>query len=296
MRVRIPVRRLVRGSFRLLGRISTTLSAVWAEALLRTPPRYPKSRTDVALLSRARHERAIYGKRHLAVWRWGNGPTVLLVHGWGGHAARLSHFVEPLVQAGFSVLSFDLPAHGDSDGFCAQIPEFAEAIGALDRIYGPFYGVVAHSLGAMSCVLALRRGMPLPRAVFLAPAADPERYSRRFARFFGIPPGVQESMETRFQARYRLRWQDLRAASWVASCATRLLVFHDRRDVCVPISDGAAIVKAWRGARLVPTGGLGHHGILRDPSVIRRSVAFLEAGCSPLHRESVLESVEQVAS
>jgi pimeloyl-ACP methyl ester carboxylesterase len=270
---------MVRGSMRLLGRYSSTLASIWAETLFRMPPRQPKTRSELALLGGARRERATYGKRRLAVWRGGgDGPTVLLVHGWGGHAARLSQFVAPLRAAGFSVMSFDGPAHGESEGFRASVPEFADAIEALQRIYGGFQGAVAHSLGAMACMLALRRGLALPRAVFLAPAADPERYAKKFARFFGISPHIRESMETRFQERYQIRWQDLRIAEWVARCPTRLLVFHDRRDACVPICDGASIVKAWRGARLVPTGGLGHHRILQDPAVISRAVAFLEAG------------------
>src|SRR2546421_124860 len=35
----------------------------------------------------------------LAVWDWGDGPTVLLVHGWNGNAAQLVGLVPPLLRA-----------------------------------------------------------------------------------------------------------------------------------------------------------------------------------------------------
>ena len=46
---------------------------------------------------------------------WGDGPVVYLVHGWGGRGSQLASFVEPLLVAGFRVVMFDAPAHGDSD-------------------------------------------------------------------------------------------------------------------------------------------------------------------------------------
>ena len=31
---------------------------------------------------------------------WGEGPTVLLVHGWGGHAGQMTPLVDSVVAAG----------------------------------------------------------------------------------------------------------------------------------------------------------------------------------------------------
>jgi pimeloyl-ACP methyl ester carboxylesterase len=56
------------------------------------------------------------------------------------------------------------------------------------------------------------------------------------------------------------------------------LIFHDRDDRDVPYAHGEEIAGAWPGAQLVPTSGLGHRAILRDPDVIRRTVTFLSDG------------------
>ena len=56
-----------------------------------------------------------------------------------------------------------------------------------------------------------------------------------------------------------------------------LLVIHDEQDEDVPAADGAAIARAASYATLVLTEGLGHRGVMRDPGIVARAVAFLEA-------------------
>jgi predicted alpha/beta-fold hydrolase len=85
----------------------------------------------------------------IAVYRWGNGERrVLLVHGWAGKAAQFFALIGTLLERGFAVVAFDAPAHGNSSGVFASGPAFARAARMVDQRHGPFYGVVAHSLGA----------------------------------------------------------------------------------------------------------------------------------------------------
>src|SRR5512140_1573256 len=52
------------------------------------------------------HKFRVEGKSgRLWVWDFGVGPTVLLVHGWSGSAAQMSHFIGPLVKAGFNAVA-----------------------------------------------------------------------------------------------------------------------------------------------------------------------------------------------
>src|SRR5882724_9402402 len=91
----------------------------------------------------------------LAVWDWGDGRTVLLVHGWNGNGAQLSGFVAPLLRAGYYVAAPDLPAHGDSAGTRTNVRAMADALLRLGRRVGPVHAVIAHSLGAAASVIAL---------------------------------------------------------------------------------------------------------------------------------------------
>jgi pimeloyl-ACP methyl ester carboxylesterase len=60
-----------------------------------------------------------------------------------------------------------------------------------------------------------------------------------------------------------------------------LLLVHDRQDAETGRSDSQAIARAWPGARLVTTSGLGHRRILRDPAVVAEVTGFVG---SPLAR------------
>ena len=52
----------------------------------------------------------------LVAWRWGQGPRVLLVHGFEGNRAQFAAIVEALVRRGFAAVALDVPAHGESAG------------------------------------------------------------------------------------------------------------------------------------------------------------------------------------
>jgi pimeloyl-ACP methyl ester carboxylesterase len=266
----------IRSGFAALDRISPGVAAQCAETLLRTPPSARLTPRERRLLASGRPGFSRTPVGRLAIWQWGEGPSILLVHGWGGHAGRLAQFAAPVAALGFSVLAFDAPGHGASSTYFGTIFELIDAIRALDDRYGPFAGVIGHSLGASAAVLSMRRGVKFPRAVLLAPPADLGAYLPRFARRFALRPRTRDLLKLRLEDRYGIRWERLRLGSFSGPAPkAEVLVFHDSRDARVPLRDGAAIARAWPGARLVRTNGLGHHRILRDRGVIRRSADFL---------------------
>jgi len=282
-RVRRVLLRAIRRSFPRLSRISPSLSARLAEILFRVPPpRRARLKREQRALDDGAFSRTPFLARTLPTWRWGKGPTVLLVHGWGGHAGRLTPFVRGLIRAGFSAVAFDAPGHGIARGRVSSLPEFVAAIRAMEAACGPFHAVIGHSLGAAAAALAVRDGLAARRLVLLAPPSDLERYTGRFARIMRIPPTVRDSMKERLEKRFQVRWAELKVAGHPASAEVSLLIFHDRRDVRVPMRDGIEIFHSWPNAKLVRTRGLGHHRILRDEKVIARAVGFV-VGRPPRH-------------
>ncbi|HZM20888.1 MAG TPA: alpha/beta fold hydrolase, partial [Anaerolineales bacterium] len=82
-----------------------------------SPSKYELKSGDEEILARGSNYRLSFDGGELAVTTWGNsGPTVLLMHGWGGSRAQMTRFVDPLLSAGNRVVAYDQPAHGDSDG------------------------------------------------------------------------------------------------------------------------------------------------------------------------------------
>ncbi|HKC24883.1 MAG TPA: alpha/beta fold hydrolase [Thermoanaerobaculia bacterium] len=284
----------LRRGFRVASRVAPRGAAWGAEFLFRTPPRWERTAWERRTLSEASFAFLPTKTGRIATWRWGeSGPVVFLVHGWGGHAGRLARFGPALRQAGFSVVSFDAPAHGLSDGLHCSLPEFVLSLRTLAERFGSPSGVVAHSLGAVAATVALREGLELPRAVFLAPPADCERHSERFAhQLLSLPDDVCDAMKRRLARRYSFEWPDLSISCLAPRMTARLLVFHDRGDTKVPFKDAEAIVRAWPGAELIPTLGFGHHRILRHPDVVRRTALFLQGRPSflPIDRLSAAGS------
>jgi alpha-beta hydrolase superfamily lysophospholipase len=111
---------------------------------------------------------------------------VLLVHGWEGTHVDLDAFAQRLLDRGLSVVTLDLPAHGESAGTQATIPDFADAIGSLAAISGPLAGVIAHSGGCPAAALAIERGLRVERAALVSTPTRYERWAREFAEEYAV--------------------------------------------------------------------------------------------------------------
>jgi pimeloyl-ACP methyl ester carboxylesterase len=199
----------------------------------------------------------------------------LLLHGWGGRSEQLVSFVSPLLAAGYSVMAPDAPGHGSSTGRGSSIVAFADALEALSARLGPVHAFIGHSGGAAAGALAIHRGVPVRRAVFLAPVASMTDVVMRFSWQFHIPPWIADAMRRRFESRIGVPMSALEVPTLARGASTPLLVFHDPEDREVPWHDAAAIAHAWPGARLVDVPRVGHNRILRDQTVVEQAVSFL---------------------
>jgi pimeloyl-ACP methyl ester carboxylesterase len=261
-------------------RLAELFAPAWVGAaalrLFTRPRHYPRPAHECAVLAEAERLTIPMPKGKLPAWRWGEGPVVLLVHGWEGRGSQLAPFVQPLVDAGYCVVSFDAPGHGDAPGRTANLLSFAHAIAAVVAAIGPVHGVVAHSMGGAASLYALRSGLGVQRAVFVAPA-NAGKAIERFCAFAGLSPGTARRMEALLEERFGVPLEHFSGPRLAADLDVSALVIHDDRDRYVPWGDGAAIAEAWSGSALHTTSGLGHHRILRDPEVVERAVAFLRA-------------------
>ena len=264
----------VKLSLRATQAVSPDLAGRWAERLFFTPPHRPLTAAELALLARARAFQVEAEGRPVRAWQWGRGPVVLLVHGWGGAGGRFSAFVEPIVAAGFSAVTYDGPGHGLTGKGLSSAPELARALAAVVAAVGTPHGVVAHSLGGAVTSLALADGLAPARVVLLCPAADPAAFADQFADTLGLSAETMRRLRARSERRIRFDWARLPVVPVAARATMPALVIHDRDDETVSVRDGQAIAAAWPGAELVLTEGLGHRGVLRDPTIVGRAVRF----------------------
>jgi pimeloyl-ACP methyl ester carboxylesterase len=274
---------LVRGTFRGLAAVAPGAGAAVAELLFRRARPYPRPPREEAWLAAAEPFTVSAGGRRIAAWSWGDGPPVLLVHGWEGRASQMGGLALGLAEVGFRAVSFDAPGHGRSAGRLSSLPEFAAAIAAVAGRVGPLDGLVGHSFGAVASAYALLQGLAARRLVFIATAPDVGVYLNSFGRLLGISPTILALMVRRIERRFGMRWEDGRFATVRAARPVPLLVVHDRDDEETPFAGGEVIARAWAGSQLFATSGLGHRRILRDPAVAREVVNFL-TGASALRQ------------
>jgi pimeloyl-ACP methyl ester carboxylesterase len=248
--------------------------------LFMKPRRYPRPPREEELLATATPYPVVMGRRTVQAWRWGSdgGRTILLVHGWEGRGAQLAAFVAPLTAAGFTVVAFDAPGHGESDGARSSLPHFAWAVRAVAASCSDLVAVIAHSLGCAATTLAVHEGLRPQRLIYISPPLDPSDYVLRFGDILNISRPVLEGMKRRIEHRFQRSWSDYSLARMAPSMRTPLLVIHDRDDDDTEWEGGAALAERWPGARMVTTQGLGHRRILRDPAVVEAATNFAIAG------------------
>ena len=270
---------LLRGAMGVLSRTAPGLASGKAMDLFMTPRRHVRPEREETSLRTARPFQVRLEGQRLQAWRWGYGPTVLLVHGWEGRGAQLASFVDPLVAAGFSVVAFDATAHGESEGARSSLPQFAWGVRAIAEAAGEVRAIVAHSLGCAATTLAVHDGLRVERLVYLSPPLDPSDYVMRFGEMLNISSPALEAMKRRIEERFGRSWSDFSLANMAPAMSTPLLIVHDRDDEDTFWEDSSNLVEKWPGARLLTTKGLGHRRILRDPSVVAAATEFL-ASCN----------------
>lgn len=215
----------------------------------------------------------------LARWTLGAGPRIVLVHGWNSRGAHLLGFARALVDAGFSVTLFDLPAHGDSTGHAASVVHAGRALRAVvSDIAEPVHGVIGHSMGSAAALLAFAHGWRVRRSVHLAGPSSLTPMIKGLAAAQGLGPADAAAFAgwvERFIGT-RITYVDLERLQHGLHHPG--LIFHDPEDRTVPFAASEALHAAWAGSRFEPVRGLGHRRLLADADVIARSVAFIAEG------------------
>lgn len=281
---------LFRFIFRYLGAIFPALTGRWASQLWYRTNRITMPKIEEEWLSSAKTEAVniqceTLNNQSLSVmtYYWNNtsnadAPLIMLVHGWTGRASQMGAFADPLLKAGFSVLAFDNHAHAQTAGKATNIFIQSEVQRKLSDIYGPVYGVVAHSFGGMVTPYSLSHGMQTEKVVCISPPARFYYLLERFSQTLHLPEKVQQDIMKRFKKEYGDDLVDHISSTYTSKQFGHIpaLIIHDEDDTDVPLSEGELLHQAWPNSIFKRTQELGHRRILFDEGVIKTSVDFLK--------------------
>lgn len=245
------------------------------EPLVLLPPSHPTPATEKELLASAHRFRIDHEGQSLTAWSWGDGPTIVGLHGWGGRGGQFASYAKPLVDQGYSVVLFDAPGHGESEGQLSSLPQFARALESVLRAVNGAHAVLAHSMGAAAAVLAASRGAPIDRLVLFGAPTSFTRYARNFQRSVGMSERLFVALQGRLEERFGIRWSELELDAIADRMRTPALFVHDEHDKEAKLKNVEPLVAKWSGAEMLRTSGLGHYRILRDAAVRDAVIAFL---------------------
>ena len=211
----------------------------------------------------------------LSAWSWGEGPTVLLQHGWSSRGSRLAAFVPPLIESGFRVVTYDAPAHGSSEGRTTTGPYISKSLRELAAMLGGIHSIIAHSMGCWAAALGLKEGLEVERLVFISPPSDLKLFSDIFFTQTGFSEKIQKRVEDLLVEQTGVEWSEMKAGALGAGQNTPLLIIHDTDDRVVPLHHAETLHEVWEGSKLVVTSGFGHRITVKMPSVVTQAVEFI---------------------
>ena len=156
--------------FGVLSVIAPRLATRWADRMFFTPMGLPRPESEMPYYESANHSSVEFNGKKVALYTWGDGAeTILMLHGWASRGTRMGHFAEALVEKGYKVIAFDMPAHGDSEGKTTNLFEISELTARICEEHGPVHSVIAHSFGGMALCNAVHRcDLKVNRAVLVA--------------------------------------------------------------------------------------------------------------------------------
>jgi alpha-beta hydrolase superfamily lysophospholipase len=273
--------RRIRAAFRWLSALSPALAARMALLLFTTPRARRISDVDAQFLAGAATRRLPTAHGAVQVYEWpGEGPAVLVMHGWISYAGQLAPMIEGLRSQRLRVVAFDAPAHGRSGGRRADLPSFRDALAAVSRACGPVGAILAHSFGAISAASWLAEdatAAQLRAAVLVGLPRDVGYLFESFTLAMGLRADVIQRMRSLFVARYGAGPQAYSAAALAQRIHVPVLLVHGGADEYIPAAHAAEVALQLSDGRIEVIAGHNHSAPLRDPDTIELMARFISA-------------------
>ncbi|MEM1243727.1 MAG: alpha/beta hydrolase [Pseudomonadota bacterium] len=267
---------LLRTSIRLLANFSPRIVGKILYFFWFRPIRFIYPIKETKIIQQAKTVQYPSAHSTIQIYSWGQGPTVLFMHGWSGRGTQICDAIKPLVEAGFKVVTFDGPAHGKSSGTSTDIFQYAEICDYIFSHYGPLHGIIAHSMGAMVFSYAYQQNMPLNKAIFISAPASLQTMIDHYQKLLAVPTPIIENFVARLKKNYGENiFAKISLLTNSQKIHAPLLVMHDENDDVVPITEAEKIIQANPQAKYIKTRTLGHNPILNDKQVIQHIVDFI---------------------
>ncbi|MGC2165085.1 MAG: alpha/beta fold hydrolase [Gallionella sp.] len=238
---------------------------------------YPLSADQHALMQQARSFHLEFNGNAIKVFEWGDGPVVLLVHGWAGRALQFDALIRSLLTKGYRVVAFDHKGHGESSTRFSSFPEIVRSTELVATHYGEdLYGVVAHSMGSNSIFKVCEKIEQKLKVAVIAPVGNFMDMLERLRRRMGIYEKLYMRVINEIESENGLQLADLSELDYGKINRHDILLVHDKFDRINKVTVSLDLHANLQGSVLLQTEMLGHSRILGNQEVIAKVITHLE--------------------
>lgn len=236
------------------------------------------TKSQQRLLEKAEQERLPLYDFELQTYVWKGGEEkVLLAHGWDSNAARWKAVIGILQRAGYTVIGFDVPGHGQSGSDIVTAVLYAEAIEQVMKRFQPDY-VVGHSFGGMGAAhyFANFDALPIKRLILMATPSKLTRILGDYYKLINFKKRGQKALDKYFKKDFGVDASFFSSEDFAKKLTMNGLVIHDKLDDITPFNEGERIHQNWENSDFFVTEGVGHS--LQNRSVYRKILEEIQKG------------------
>lgn len=258
---------------------SANLATKFAIKLFTTPIRHKLPKREIEMDAKSNQQLLHIPTidKEVIVYQYGNSDRkILLVHGWSGRGTQLVKIADELLKLGYSTISYDAPAHGKAPGKTSNMTEFIAAALQIEKKFGPFEFTIGHSLGGMTVLNAIRRGLNVKKAIIIGSGDVVEDILNDFVLKLKLKPNIAQRMKSDFENKLGETMNSYSAYIAAKEISIPVLVIHDENDEDVPVSAAHHIHQHLSKGQILITKELGHRKILGDNKVIKKIVEFIQ--------------------
>lgn len=226
-------------------------------------------------LNAHKSEQIQYKKIKIQTYRWkGQGPKVLLLHGWDSHTFRWKDLIQHLQSKDYDITAFDAPAQGLSEGNLLSVPIYNEVLEIMLDKYKPEI-LIGHSMGGMTAVFNqhLKKNPNIRKMVLLGAPSDLKRIMDGFQKILALSDRFMKAVEEYFKKRYGYGFAEFSTQDFAKNVNIPALIIHDKYDKIVPFTEAEDIHSALINSEIMITEGAGHS--LHKSKIYKRVLEFI---------------------
>ncbi len=269
----------IQTTLKISDQLSHKLSAKIAMKAATFPGNAPRPEREKAQLVTATKGEYVgaLGKKN-PYWTWGEGPVVILCHGWAGRGSQLATLAIALAKAGYQAVIYDASSHGDSSGTFSTFNLMEKDILALSKQFEHIHAYVCHSMGGMSVMKARKAGLKADKFVIIASPYAPLPIVEVMQTTLKVPPKALAICKDRLADQFQSQWDSLLDGEIYRDIKQPALLIYDKVDRELPPNSMLhfnQVLAQCQQAETLVTEGLGHRKLLWSPEVIDQVIGFL---------------------